>query len=1166
MQFIADLHIHSRYSRATSRDCNPENLYKSACLKGINIVGTGDFTHPGWISELKEKLEPAEEGLFKLKDEVKITKELEIPPSCKKDIRFLLSSEISSIYKKNGKVRKIHNLILAPDFKTVEKINNRLEKIGNIKSDGRPILGLDSRDLLEIALEANKDILFIPAHIWTPHFALFGSVSGFDDLHECFEDLSSHIYALETGLSSDPPMNWRLSALDNYALVSNSDAHSPANLGREVNLFNTDLSYLALRSALVERDPNRFLGTLEFFPELGKYHYDGHRNCGICYSPSETKKANNICPQCGRKLTIGVLARVEELADREDGTIPNAARIFKSLVPLQTVIAEVIERKSLTKPGNLIYTKLLNKLGNELDILLDIPLDQIKKNAGELLAEAIRRLRNRELSVSPGFDGQYGEVRIFKEGERECFKGQMELFPFEKQAKVNSKSSKTPLPKKGVTENINKSSYPPHLPQGEDRGFLLTQLNERQKECVQIEQGPIIIAAGPGTGKTRTLSYRIAYLILEKGCNPSDILAITFTNKAALEMKKRVEGLLNEKQRTKNDEPYISTFHSFCLDILRKEGFQDFSIFDSQDCLDIISSIIKSNKAEIEDKIKSKDILSAISFYKNLDINTPHTSPLPLIDVRVKKFSDNTFKLIYKVYQDNMLRYKAFDYDDILLSTIKLFQDNPKILLKYREQFKHLLVDEFQDINSQQYQLIQFLAGSGENLFVIGDPDQSIYGFRGANYHCFTKLQNKYPDSKLVKLEDNYRSTPAILKAAKYLISHNLERIDLSLKPHRLEEIKLKQYQVNSELVEGITVVKEINKRIGGIDMLQTDAHKRSRGDSFKDSHQNFSFSDFAVLFRLSRQADVLEECFLKEGIPYRLVGQKGFLENKRVRLLISFLRVLVNNNDDFHLGQLLDHAPFTTKELKEINQTVQIKGLSLIEFLRGSSLSQLIDCKIYEKVKEFLKLIDSYQGLIETTPPADIINKLSSQFYSAVFQGVGYVREFKEERRTRNEEQGFLDKEDIDRLTKVAFEFDKTSDFLEKLTLYQDGDYQLERGKKNFVKQRECVSLMTIHAAKGLEFPIVFICGVENGIIPYTERDCNLEEERRLFYVALTRACNEVILLSAKNRNQYGKNVPMEGSYFIKEIPEEFIESIVIGDEGRYKKKRKIETQFSLF
>ena len=416
MKFIADLHIHSHFSRATSRFLDPEHLYLWAKKKGITVLGTGDFTHPGWISEIKEKLEETREGLFRLKPEFKKLTEGQYPASCKGNPLFLLSTEISCIYKKNGKTRKLHHLLLMPDMKSVLKLNRRLEKMGNISSDGRPILGLDSRNLLEIALETHEKAFLIPAHVWTPWFSLFGSRSGFDTIEECFEDLTCHVHALETGLSSDPAMNRRLSSLDGYTLVSNSDAHSPNRLGREATLFDTIVDYDHILQAMT--GGKGLTGTIEFFPEEGKYHLDGHRKCGIRLEPAETDELQGLCPKCHRPLTIGVLNRIRSLSDR---TVSNTDKDFFHLIPLADILSAVLGCGPGTKKVAIFYDRLIAELGPELHILLNVPLKKLQAAGGPLFSEAVNRVREKRVVCTGGYDGQYGTVQIFSKDEREAF-------------------------------------------------------------------------------------------------------------------------------------------------------------------------------------------------------------------------------------------------------------------------------------------------------------------------------------------------------------------------------------------------------------------------------------------------------------------------------------------------------------------------------------------------------------------------------------------------------------------------------------------------------------------------------------------------------------------------------------------------------------------------
>ncbi|MDI6687768.1 MAG: endonuclease Q family protein [Desulfobacterales bacterium] len=413
--FIADFHVHSKFSRATAKNLDLENLYIAAQLKGITVVGTGDFTHPGWFAEIKEKLEPAEQGLFKLKKEIAGECDKKVPLSCHGKVRFILVSEISNIYKKNNKTRKNHNLVFVPDLNIADKFNSKLDKIGNIKSDGRPILGLDARNLLEILLETSARSFLIPAHIWTPWFSVLGSKTGFNSILECFGDLTPHIFAAETGLSSDPPMNWRVSGLDNLTLVSNSDAHSPLKLGREANLFNTDLSYSAIREAIETGDNKQFSGTFEFYPEEGKYHLDGHRKCSVCLWPQETLKNKGTCPVCGKSLTVGVLYRVEELADRSENEKPKRIRPYYSIVPLVNILSEILKVSHGSKKVMNNYNAALDILGPELNILHKLEPKTIDKAGIPLLGEAVKRMRRGEIDIAPGYDGEFGRVQIFKD-------------------------------------------------------------------------------------------------------------------------------------------------------------------------------------------------------------------------------------------------------------------------------------------------------------------------------------------------------------------------------------------------------------------------------------------------------------------------------------------------------------------------------------------------------------------------------------------------------------------------------------------------------------------------------------------------------------------------------------------------------------------------------
>jgi DNA helicase-2/ATP-dependent DNA helicase PcrA len=525
MQFYVDSHIHSKYSRATSKDLNLENLSLWANKKGITVLGTGDFTHPAWFSEIKEKLIPAEPGLFRLKPEIENLISQQLPTYT--PTRFMLTVEISTIYKKYDKTRKIHHIIYSQDLAAAERIIHSLSKIGNLKADGRPILGLDSRNLLEIILEAGQNNYLIPAHIWTPWFAVLGSKSGFDSIEECYEDLSSHIFALETGLSSDPYMNWRVSSLDKYRLVSNSDAHSASKLGRELTLFDTDLNYFAIKNSLLTG--NGYIGTVEFFPEEGKYHLDGHRKCNLCLEPSDTLKHNNICPICGEQITVGVLHRVNALADKNMASPPKTSGQVISLIPLIEILSEINQKGVASKKIQYEYENLISTLGSELDILQSIPLEEIKSN---LLQEAIGRLRSGQVIKQAGYDGEYGVIKLFENDELEQkYRGNL-LFDF---PPVGANNHSPPH-----VRAIHESPLHHHGPSHHDHD---------QQQAIQIINGPLLIVAGPGSGKTRTLTQRISYMIKEKDIDPKSILLPDLYQNIA-----------------------IHTFHSLCFSILKKHG------------------------------------------------------------------------------------------------------------------------------------------------------------------------------------------------------------------------------------------------------------------------------------------------------------------------------------------------------------------------------------------------------------------------------------------------------------------------------------------------------------------------------------------------------------------------------------------------------------------
>jgi len=395
MQFIADLHIHSRFSRATSREMDIPAIATAAKTKGIKLVAPGAFTHPEYFNSLKQNLKPAGNGLF-----------------AHGDTNFILNVELNGIYSSGGKLRRIHNMVFIPSFETAQKLSEWLDGYGKLASDGRPTLGLSSKDLLAKLLDIDRRAFLVPAHIWTPWFSLYGSNSGFDSIEECFGDLSKEIFAVETGLSSDPPMNWRLSVLDHRTLISNSDAHSPSRLGREANVFDCDMSYDAIRDVLKTKDRKRFLYTIEFFPEEGKYHYDGHRACNVSFAPAQSLVNDNLCPACGRRLTIGVLHRVEELADRKPEEVPADVIPFKHVVPLEEIIGEALGVGRDTAHVHKLYETLVNALGSEFEVLLNAPVSEIEKHSSDRVALGVDRMRKGEVQATAGYDGVFGVIQV----------------------------------------------------------------------------------------------------------------------------------------------------------------------------------------------------------------------------------------------------------------------------------------------------------------------------------------------------------------------------------------------------------------------------------------------------------------------------------------------------------------------------------------------------------------------------------------------------------------------------------------------------------------------------------------------------------------------------------------------------------------------------------
>lgn len=1027
--YIADLHIHSRFSRATSKDCDAPHLDWWARRKGIGLIGTGDFTHPAWRAELKEQLVPVGEGVYTLREDLRLSGN-----APEGTTRFVVTGEISSIYKRGGKTRKVHNLILLPDLEAAEELSAKLEAIGNIHSDGRPILGLDSRDLMELTLETCPEAEFIPAHIWTPHFSMFGAFSGFETIEECFDDLAPYIHAVETGLSSDPPMNWRISALDRMTLVSHSDAHSPAKLGREANLLETGISYPELIKAI--RTGEGFLGTVEFFPEEGKYHLDGHRNCGVCLTPGQTMEREGLCPVCGKKLTIGVEHRVEELADRPAGYRPDGAKPFESLAPLPEVIAASTGKSVGAKATLERYEQMLSQLGAEFYILREASITDIEQAAGPCIAEGIRRLRCGQVERKAGFDGEYGTISLLSPSEIEQFNGQMSFLGAEppKQKKKTTKEKKLEKKKSSSKETPVKKEL----------------LNEKQLEAVTAEETEVAVIAGPGTGKTKTLVSRIAYLIEEKGVDPGEITAVTFTNQAAAEMRQRLEQRLKGRRRI--SAMTIGTFHAICLKLLGA-----VRIVSEGEALTLAEEILSTEGI----KGSAKSLLQSVSRYKN----------------GMSSDWDREDETLIRAYCSRLEELNLLDFDDLLTKALQLN-------LSKQKEFRHLLVDEFQDINRMQYDLIRLWSKEADSLFVIGDPDQSIYGFRGADSHCFERLSDDCDNLRTIRLTENYRSTPEILEAALPVIEKNPGSVR-TLSPHLPSGTPVRLCKLQDDFSEGIFIAKEIGRLTGGVDMLESQQADLGR--------KSYAFSDIAVLCRTHRQLELIEKCLIHDDIPCIVCGKEDFLEEKEIRGVLAFFHSLLDFED---LSAIETSLRFLWDCPEDLIQMVE-KSCAGKTSIGLEQLEKLAEG--YGHLELWLKRMEEWRPLVKKEKPWKLIARWAELYGGSP---------------------------SLERLRNIAVFHNNMESLWNMLVLGQEADVKRAAGKG---WESGAVRLMTLHGSKGLEFPAVIVGGVKKGTLPLDAkgRPSDWEEERRLFYVGMTRAKEELILTTSAEASDFLKDLP---------------------------------------
>ena len=1228
MTFYADLHVHSKYSRATSRDCDLEHLAVWARKKGIGIVATGDFTHPAWRAELKEKLVPAEPGLFRLRPDLERAVEARLPPACRSSrtaVRFMLSVEISTIYKKLDRTRKIHHLIYTPDFDATERVVDSLSRIGNLHSDGRPILGLDSRHLLEIALESDPGSYLVPAHIWTPWFAALGSKSGFDAIDDCYGDLSHHIFAVETGLSSDPPMNWRVSSLDRFRLVSNSDAHSPEKLGREVCVFDTELDYFALRKALETGEG--YGGTLEFFPEEGKYHLDGHRHCHVSFSPDETRKHDGRCPVCGKPLTVGVMHRVEDLADRgEEAVPPETAGPMRSLVPLPEILSEIHQVGPKSKTVARHYESLLGRLGPELPLLDTLPLEDIGPAASPLVAEAVSRLRKEEVIRDAGYDGVYGTIRLFRDDELHRHTRGAALFqeagavapqggpapshpatdrhlpdvpagsageqPRTERARSRSPDRKIPdhsspdalagsdseqdraetvparprnsdragpdrgssgapagpdaaprrtepaspriqdpdraIPDRGRPDVSAGSSVAQEWietasprPRGADRATpdrrppdALAGLDADQRRAVEAVTGPLLVVAGPGSGKTRTLTHRLAHLVTHHAVPPSRCLAVTFTRRAAGEMRDRLRTLLPDVW----EQVPLHTFHSLGLSILREHwnaaGLQrGFRIASEAERLQLLRDALQVSER------KARGRLSAISHAKRT--GTPPT--------------DGGSGEAFEAYERAMETRNLCDFDDLVIRAADALESTPGLQADYRRRHAWVCIDEYQDVDEQQVRLVRQLVPPDGNVCAIGDPDQAIYGFRGADVRFFSEFRRDFPGAEVVRLKHNYRSGRNIVTLSSQVIArsgsapsfaspsgpHTEPPSGPSSVPHPAPSSVpaageapdlVTIHEAPTGKAEAEFIVQSLERMLGGHSFFSIDSGRSPDGEG-----HDLSLSDFAVLYRTEAQAAALAEALQRSGLPFQQRSHRRLLEHPGVAALLDALR----------------ETPGAGPIRERLEAACSAVARSAGEAPEAYPARERPDAVCLGVARQPAERP-------ETPPP-----------------GEPRARRVARPATEAPEASVLLEARELLRPLAGACG-DDLERFLSALSLDTEIDTWDPRADR--------ISLLTLHAAKGLEFPVVFIAGCENGLLPLTwgkAEPAALAEERRLFYVGVTRAKTKLFLCRAKKRLWRGKVRELPPSPYLSDVEERLLER----RRSRIPDKRKkTDGQMNLF
>ncbi len=1212
MTFYADLHVHSRYSRATSRNCDLEHLALWGRKKGIRIVATGDFTHPAWRAGLKEKLVPAEPGLFRLRPDLERAVEERLPPACRSAstaVRFMLSVEISTIYKKLDRTRKIHHLIYTPDFDSTDRVVASLSRIGNLHSDGRPILGLDSRHLLEIALESGPDSYLVPAHIWTPWFAALGSKSGFDAIDDCYGDLAPHIFAVETGLSSDPPMNWRVSSLDRFRLVSNSDAHSPEKLGREVCVFDTEPDYFALRRALETGDG--YGGTLEFFPEEGKYHLDGHRHCRVRLSPGETRAHDGLCPACGRPLTVGVMHRVEDLADRPgEAPPPRTAGAMQSLVPLPEILSEIHQVGAKSKRVAQHYESLLGRLGPELPLLAALPLEDIAPASSSLVAEAVSRLRRQEVIRQAGYDGVYGTIRLFEAAELhrrtrgaslfgeegEVSRGRSaSLFGEEGEisrgrgaslsgeegeesrgrarrsesedersaARSAGPDSPSPGPDGAPVPAASAGDAPASpavaagdapAPSGAPRGApsrhrtaaqraaaphrrpaILTGLDDEQRRAVETVDAPLLVVAGPGSGKTRTLTRRIAHLVTNHGADPARCLAITFTRRAAGEMRDRLRALLPGAW----ERVALHTFHSLGLSILSEHhnaaGLQrGFRVASEAERVRLLRDALGISER------RARSRLSAISRARRTGGAPPEEVPGPgrgrPRGSRPRRTGGSPPEEVpgdvLAAYEGAMEARNLCDFDDLVLRAADALESDPGIRAHYRRRYRWISVDEYQDVDEQQVRLLKQLVSPDGNLCAIGDPDQAIYGFRGADVRFFSEFRRDFPETRVVRLTRNYRSERNIVALSAQVIgrSVSIPETGPGSPPGPLPGSGLDSGPGSGAGSRSGSGPGSGPGSGSGFGPGSGSGSGPGSGSGFGPGSGSGSGPGFgpgsgpgsgAGSGPGSGPGPGPGSGLVAGDAPDLVTLHEAPTDRAEAEFIVQSLEQALGGHSFFSIdsgrsadgdGSALSFSDFAVLYRTE----AQIPALA--EALRRSGMP--FQHRSHRLLLEHPGVAAALDALRESPGPGSVAERLE-----AACPGGG------------RRDPRMLEARELLRPAAVACGGDLER-FLSDLALGTEADTWDPRADR--------ISLLTLHAAKGLEFPVVFIAGCENGLLPLAWGRAGkavLAEERRLFYVGVTRARSRLYLCRARKRLWRGKVRELPPSPYLADIEEQLLE-----------------------